>query len=59
MKKVLWGISLFVCFEFTTKVEAQEKYEISENNTNLIEELTSAEPANSDYINSTIDMFRK
>lgn len=57
MKKVLWGISLFVCFGFTTKVEAQEKYEISENNTNLIEELTSAEPANSDYINSTIDMY--
>ncbi|OTN87742.1 hypothetical protein A5819_000190 [Enterococcus sp. 7E2_DIV0204] len=55
--RILWGILLFVWFGFTTKVEAQEKYEISENNTNLIEELTSAEPANSDYINSTIDMY--
>lgn len=55
--RILWGILLFVWFGFTTKVEAQEKYESSENNTNLIEELSSAEPANSAYINSTIDMY--
>ncbi|EOL50719.1 hypothetical protein [Enterococcus caccae] len=57
MKKFLLGITLLVCLGFGTNVEAQERYEISENNTNLIEELTSEEPANSDYINNTIDMY--
>lgn len=57
MKKIFLGIALTVCLGFGIKVEAQERYDISENNHNLIEELTSVEPANSDYINHTIDMY--
>lgn len=49
-------VGLTICFGFSTNVEAQERSEISEENTSLIAELTSVEPANEDYINSTIDM---
>ncbi|GGC93546.1 hypothetical protein [Enterococcus wangshanyuanii] len=57
MKKLLGVTLLLLGLGFSTTVEAQEKFEINEENRNLIAELSASEPANKDYIESTINMY--
>lgn len=57
MKKFLGITLLFLGLGFSSIVEAQEKFEINEENSNLIVELSASEPANKDYIESTINMY--
>lgn len=57
MKKIILVFGIFCALSLGTIAEAQEKFEINEENNNLIAELTASEPANKDYIDSTIEMY--